>query len=168
MRYLKYLALLALLIIPVTYSHAQVSIGVQIGPSYGIYNAPPVCDYGFYPDLSFWLRAVRLLRPQLVCGRRVYRRGPLVQLLLHAVRSITGRFTSTAASASTASMIVTISAASMTMTDSAGSVTMTDSVEKGSAAPVMKTASVVFAMATGAKVSGVTIVTAVGRSWPGR
>ncbi len=35
------------------YSHAQVSIGVQIGPTYGIYNAPPVCDYGFYPDYPF-------------------------------------------------------------------------------------------------------------------
>jgi hypothetical protein len=53
MRYLKYFALLALLVTPVTYSHAQVSIGVQIGPSYGIYNAPPVCDYGFYPDYPF-------------------------------------------------------------------------------------------------------------------
>ena len=51
--YTKYLVLLALLVIPVTYSHAQVSIGVQIGPTYGIYNAPPVCDYGFYPDYPF-------------------------------------------------------------------------------------------------------------------
>jgi hypothetical protein len=49
----------------------------------------------------------------------------------------------------------------MTVTTSAASVAMTDSVEKGSAARVMKTASVASAMATGAKVSGVTIETAV-------
>src|SRR5690242_7066078 len=49
MRHLKLLALLALLAMPAAYLQAQVSIGVQIGPSYGIYNAPPVCEYGFYP-----------------------------------------------------------------------------------------------------------------------
>ena len=53
MRYLKYLALLALLALPAAYAQAQVSIGVQIGPSYGIYNAPPVCAYGFYPTYPF-------------------------------------------------------------------------------------------------------------------
>jgi len=52
-RHLKYLALLAILVLPAAYSHAQVSIGVQIGPSYGIYNAPPVCEWGFYPDYPF-------------------------------------------------------------------------------------------------------------------
>src|SRR6478609_8853615 len=51
--YMKYLVLLALLVVPVAYSHAQVSIGVQIGPTYGIYNAPPVCEYGFYPTYPF-------------------------------------------------------------------------------------------------------------------
>lgn len=51
--YLKYLLLLALIVAPVAYSQAQVSIGVQIGPSYGIYNAPPVCAYGFYPTYPF-------------------------------------------------------------------------------------------------------------------
>jgi hypothetical protein len=49
MRHLKYLALLVLLALPAAYSQAQVSFGVQIGPSYGFYNAPPVCEYGFYP-----------------------------------------------------------------------------------------------------------------------
>jgi hypothetical protein len=53
MRYLKYFALLAFLALPAAYSHAQVSIGVQIGPTYGIYNAPPVCEYGFYPTYPF-------------------------------------------------------------------------------------------------------------------
>jgi hypothetical protein len=53
MRYLKYFALLAFLALPAAHSQAQVSIGVRIGPSYGIYNAPPVCEYGFYPDYPF-------------------------------------------------------------------------------------------------------------------
>jgi hypothetical protein len=48
MRHLKFLALLAVLFLPAAYSQAQVSFGVQIGPSYGFYNPPPVCEYGFY------------------------------------------------------------------------------------------------------------------------
>lgn len=53
MRYLKYLALLAILAVPAIYAQAQVSIGVQIGPDYGIYNAPPVCTYGYYSYYPF-------------------------------------------------------------------------------------------------------------------
>jgi hypothetical protein len=52
-RHLKYLVLLAALVLPAAYSQAQVAIGVQIGPTYGIYNAPPVCEYGFYPNYPF-------------------------------------------------------------------------------------------------------------------
>ena len=56
MRYLKYLVLLlALLALPALDSQAQVAvrIGVNIGPSYGIYHAPPVCEWGFYPTYPF-------------------------------------------------------------------------------------------------------------------
>ena len=54
MRYLKYMVLLlALVAIPSVHSQAQVAVGVQIGPSYGLYNAPPVCEYGFYPTYPF-------------------------------------------------------------------------------------------------------------------
>jgi hypothetical protein len=53
MRHLKYLFLLALLALPAAYAQAQVSIGVQIGPSYGFYNPPPVCPYGFYSYYPF-------------------------------------------------------------------------------------------------------------------
>ncbi len=53
MRYFKYLALLAVLALPAVHSQAQVAIAVQIGPNYGLYNAPPVCPYGFYPDYPF-------------------------------------------------------------------------------------------------------------------
>src|SRR5258706_3147698 len=46
MRYLKYLALVGVLMLPLAYSQAQVSVGVGFGPGYGY--GPPVCSYGYY------------------------------------------------------------------------------------------------------------------------
>ena len=51
MRLLRYLAVLAILLIPAAYTRAQVSIGVGVGPyvygpEYGY--GPPVCPYGYY------------------------------------------------------------------------------------------------------------------------
>src|ERR1039457_4556721 len=51
MKYLRYLAVLSILIVPVAYSQAQVSVGVGIGPSY--VAGPPVCEYGYYPDYPY-------------------------------------------------------------------------------------------------------------------
>jgi len=48
MRYLRYFALLAALVIPATYSQAQVAVGVRVGPGLGYYGGPPVCPYGYY------------------------------------------------------------------------------------------------------------------------
>src|SRR5665213_3547510 len=50
MRFLRYVALLGILLVPVTYSHAQVSFGFSYGgPVYQSgYYAPPVCAYGYY------------------------------------------------------------------------------------------------------------------------
>jgi len=47
--------LLAVLAMPALHSQAQVSIGVgiNIGPNYGVYHAPPVCEWGFYPTYPF-------------------------------------------------------------------------------------------------------------------
>ncbi len=54
MRYFKYLALLAVLIVlAAVHSQAQVAIGVQIGPTYGYYNVPPPCPYGYYSYYPF-------------------------------------------------------------------------------------------------------------------
>ncbi len=48
MRYLKYLALLAVCVFAAAApSQAQVSVGVGVGPVYGGYGAP-VCAYGYY------------------------------------------------------------------------------------------------------------------------
>jgi|SRR5208282_5173472 len=49
MRYLKYLALLGVLMLPLTYSQAQVRVGVGIGVGPGYVAGPPVCAYGYYP-----------------------------------------------------------------------------------------------------------------------
>jgi hypothetical protein len=48
MRYLKYVALLAVLMMPLAYSQGQVGvgIGVRVGPGY--VAGPPVCSYGYY------------------------------------------------------------------------------------------------------------------------
>src|SRR6202045_5053310 len=46
MRYLKYLALVGVLMVPLTYSQAQVSVGVGFGPGY--IGVAPVCEYGYY------------------------------------------------------------------------------------------------------------------------
>ena len=46
MRCLKYVALLAGLMIPLAYSQAQVSVGIGFGPGY--VAGPPVCAYGYY------------------------------------------------------------------------------------------------------------------------
>ncbi len=51
MRFLRYLAVLGILLLPAAaVSHAQVSVGVGIGgPVYGGYGYPaPVCSYGYY------------------------------------------------------------------------------------------------------------------------
>jgi hypothetical protein len=58
MKYLRYVALLALLTLPVAYSQAAVvvraGIGVGVGVGVGGYVAgPPVCSYGYYPDYPY-------------------------------------------------------------------------------------------------------------------
>lgn len=52
-RYFKYVALVAVLMVPVAYSQAQVSVGVGVGPvgvvvGHPYVAGPPVCAYGYY------------------------------------------------------------------------------------------------------------------------
>ncbi len=53
MKYLRYVALLALLAMPLAYSQAQVRVGVGIGVGPGYVAGPPVCSYGYYPDYPY-------------------------------------------------------------------------------------------------------------------
>ena len=48
MRYLKYVALLAILMVPVAYSQAQVRVGIGVGVGPGYVAGPPACAYGYY------------------------------------------------------------------------------------------------------------------------
>ena len=48
MKYLRYLALVGLLMLPLAYSQAQVRVGVGIGFGPGYVVGPPVCSYGYY------------------------------------------------------------------------------------------------------------------------
>jgi len=52
MKHLRYVALLALLAMPLAYSQAQVRVGVGIG-GVGVVAGPPVCAYGYYPDYPY-------------------------------------------------------------------------------------------------------------------
>jgi hypothetical protein len=52
MKYLRYVALLALLALPLAYSQAEVRVGVGIGFG-GNVAGPPVCAYGYYPDSPY-------------------------------------------------------------------------------------------------------------------
>jgi hypothetical protein len=47
MKYLRYLTLVGLLLLPLAYSQAQVRVGVGIGFGPG-YVVAPVCPYGYY------------------------------------------------------------------------------------------------------------------------
>src|SRR5260370_7567756 len=52
MKYLRYVALLALLALPLAYSQAELRVegGVGFG---GCVAGPPVCTYGYYPDYPY-------------------------------------------------------------------------------------------------------------------
>ena len=56
MKYLRYVALLALLTLPLAYSQAAVVVGARVGVGIGVggyVDGPPVCAYGYYPDYPY-------------------------------------------------------------------------------------------------------------------
>src|SRR5258708_22873836 len=53
MKYLKYLALASVLMVPLAYSQAQVRVGIGIGIGPGYVSGPPACPYGYYPDYPY-------------------------------------------------------------------------------------------------------------------
>ena len=50
MKYLRYVALLALLALPLASSQAEVRVGIGFG---GYVAGPPVCAYGYYSDYPY-------------------------------------------------------------------------------------------------------------------
>src|ERR1700691_822490 len=51
MRFLRYLTLLGILLVPAAYAHAQVAVGIGVGgygDGYGYPYGPPACTYGYY------------------------------------------------------------------------------------------------------------------------
>jgi hypothetical protein len=53
MKYFRYVALLAVLALPLAYGQAEVRVGVGIGFGPGYVAGPPVCAYGYYPDYPY-------------------------------------------------------------------------------------------------------------------
>ena len=53
MKYLRYMALLSLLMLPLAYSQAEVRFGVGIGFGPGYIAGPPSCAYGYYSDYPY-------------------------------------------------------------------------------------------------------------------
>jgi hypothetical protein len=53
MKYLRYVAMIALLAMPLAYAQAAVGVGVGIGVGVGPVAGPPVCAYGYYPDYPY-------------------------------------------------------------------------------------------------------------------
>jgi hypothetical protein len=53
MKYMRYLALVGLLMLPLAYSQAEVRVGIGIGFGPGYIAGPPVCAYGYYPDYPY-------------------------------------------------------------------------------------------------------------------
>jgi len=53
MKYMKYLVLLGVLVVPLAFSQAQVRVGIGIGVGPGYVSGPPVCPYGYYDSYPY-------------------------------------------------------------------------------------------------------------------
>jgi uncharacterized membrane protein YgcG len=81
MRYLKYMALLAVLMVPLAYSQAQVRVGIGVGPvgfavGPGYAAGPPVCDYGYYDYYPYDCAPYGYYGPQWFSGGIFIGAGP--------------------------------------------------------------------------------------------
>ena len=82
MRYLRYLALLSIFVLPAAYSQAQVAVWNRRWP--GLCRSCARMRLWLLLVLSIRVRALWLLRAAMVCGRRIHWRGPVVSRLLQA------------------------------------------------------------------------------------
>ncbi len=74
MRYLRYLALLGILTLPIAYSQAQVAVGVRVGPGY--VGTAPVCAYGYYSYYPYACAPYGYYGPQWFVGGVFIGAGP--------------------------------------------------------------------------------------------
>lgn len=73
MRFLRYIAILSILLVPAAYSHAQISFGIGIGaPVY----APPACSYGYYNYYPYTCAPYGFYGPQWFQGGAFIRLAP--------------------------------------------------------------------------------------------
>jgi hypothetical protein len=76
MRYLRYLALLSVLIVPAAFAHGQVSVGIGVGYP-GYYAAgPPVCQWGYYDYYPYACAPYGFYGPQWFSGGVFIGAGP--------------------------------------------------------------------------------------------
>ena len=73
MKYLRYVALLALLTLPVAYSQAAVVVGVGVG---GYVAGPPACPYGYYSDYPYACAPYGYYGPSYFAGGVFIGAGP--------------------------------------------------------------------------------------------
>lgn len=83
MKSLKYLALLSVLMVPLTFAQAQVRVGVGIGPvgvgvgvGPGYVGAAPVCEWGYYPDYPYACAPYGYYGPEWFSGGLFIGAGP--------------------------------------------------------------------------------------------
>jgi len=78
MRFLKYLALLSILLVPAAYSHAQIGVGVGVAPyaDGGYPYAPPACSYGYYPYAPYACAPYGYYGPEWYSGGIFIGAGP--------------------------------------------------------------------------------------------
>ena len=82
MRYLKYVAFLAVLMLPLAYSQAQVGVGISVGARPGYYDepadadSPPVCSYGYYSYYPYACAPYGYYGPQWFAGGVFIGAGP--------------------------------------------------------------------------------------------
>jgi hypothetical protein len=76
MRYMKYFALLVVLMLPLAYSQAQVRIGVGIGVAPGYADGPPVCQYGYYDYYPYACAPYGFYGPEYFAGGFFIGAGP--------------------------------------------------------------------------------------------
>jgi hypothetical protein len=76
MRYLRYLALLSIFMLPAVHSQAAVVVGIGVGPGYGYVGPAPACAYGYYSYYPYACAPYGYYGPQWFAGGVFIGAGP--------------------------------------------------------------------------------------------